>query len=60
MAMNPSFSGNRTNTTETYFTDPELLENVPTLMLYMTASYAVIFSVGVLMLVEKPVVDEKE
>ena len=56
--MNPSFSGNLTNTT--YFTDPELLENVPTLMLYMTAAYAVIFSVGVLMLVEKPVVDEKE
>ena len=46
MAMNPSFSGNRTNTTETYFTDPELLENVPTLMLYMTAAYAVIFREG--------------
>ena len=58
--MNPSFSGNLTNSTETYFTDPELLKNVPTLMLYMTAAYAVIFSVGVLMLVEKPVVDEKE
>ena len=44
--MNPSFSGNLTNSTETYFTDPELLENVPTLMLYMTAAYAVIFREG--------------
>ena len=59
-AMNPSFSGNLTNTTETYFTDPELLENVPTLMLYMAACYAVIFCVGVIMLVEKPVQDEKK
>ena len=51
---------NLTNTTETeaYFTDPELLGNVPTLMLYMAATYAVTFSIGVIMLVEKP--DEKE
>ena len=53
---------NLTNTTETeaYFTDPELLGNVPTLMLYMAATYAVIFSIGVMMLVEKPDQDQKE
>ena len=52
---------NLTNTTEseTYFTDPELLGNVPILMLYMTATYAVIFTIGVIMLVEKPDQDEK-
>ena len=58
--MIPSFSVNLTNTTETYFTDPELLGNVPTLMLYMTAWYAVIFGIGVLMLVEKPEESQKE
>ena len=53
---------NLTNTTETeaYFTDPELLGNVQTLMLYMAATYAVIFSIGVMMLVEKPDQDQKE
>ena len=52
---------NLTNTTETetYFTDPELLGNVPTLMLYMAATYAVIFTIGVIMLVEKPDQDKK-
>ena len=51
---------NTTETTETYFTDPELLGSVPSLMLFMTATYAVIFTIGVVMLVEKPDQEKKE
>ena len=58
--MISSFSVNLTNTTEAYFTDPELLDNVPTLMLFMAATYAVMFGIGVLMLVEKPEESQKE
>ena len=61
--MIPSFSLNLTNTTETtetYFTDPELLGNVPSLMLFMAACYAVVFILGVIMLVEKPQQEERE
>ena len=51
----PPSSSNLTNTTEemsssSYFTDPELLTNVPLLLLYMAALYAVILSIGVLLL----------
>ena len=51
---------NTTERTETYFTDPELLGNVPSLMYSMAAIYAVVFSLGVLMLTEKPNQEEKE
>ena len=60
ITINSSFSGNRTNTTETYFIDPELLVNVPTLMLYMAATYTAIFGVGLIMVVEKPDEDKEE
>ena len=51
----PPTSSNITNTTEemsssSYFTDPEVLANVPLLLLYMVALYAVILSIGVLLL----------
>ena len=60
----PPTSSNITNTTEemsssSYFTDPEVLANVPLLLLYMAALYAVILSIGALLLVEKdPVKNE--
>ena len=51
----PPSSSNITNTTGemSYFTDPEVLANVPLLLLYMAAMYAVILSIGVVLLVEK-------
>ena len=54
----PPSSRNITNTTgemssSSYFTDPEVLANVPLLLLYMAAMYAVILSIGVVLLVEK-------
>ena len=60
----PPTSSNITNATEemsssSYFTDPEVLANVPLLLLYMAALYAIILSIGALLLVEKdPVKNE--
>ena len=54
----PPTSSNITNATEemsssSYFTDPEVLANVPLLLLYTAALYAVILSIGFALLVEK-------
>ena len=54
----PPTSSNITNATEemsssSYFTDPEVLANVPFLLLYTAALYAVILSIGFALLVEK-------
>ena len=54
----PPTSSNITNATEemsssSYFTDPEVLANVPLLLLYTAALYAVILSIGFVLLVEK-------
>ena len=54
----PPTNSNTTNTTEemsssSYFTDPEVLANVPLLLLYMAAMYAIMLSIGVVLLVEK-------
>ena len=46
-------STNTTNSTGSYFTDPEVLDNVPYLLLYMSAIYAVILSIGAVLVVEK-------
>ena len=54
----PPASSNFTNATEemsssSYFTDPEVLANVPLLLLYMAAIYTIILSIGAMLLVEK-------
>ena len=51
-------TNNSTNSTGdvssgSYFTDPEVLDNVPSLLLYMSAIYAVILSIGAVLVVEK-------
>ena len=54
----PPTSFNGTNTTgemssSSYFTDPEVLDNVPVLLLYMSGIYAVILAIGVILVTEK-------
>ena len=51
----PATSSNATEemSSSSYFTDPEVLANVPLLLLYMSALYTVLLSIGVMLLVEK-------
>ena len=54
----PPTSSNISDTTgevssSSYFTEPEVLANVPLLMLYMSAIYAIILSIGMVLLVQK-------
>ena len=55
----PPVSSNTTNTTDVYFTDPQVLENVPLLMLWLAAINTVILGIGVVLMVEKEE-EEKE
>ena len=53
-----SINATNYNTTEeatstSYFTDPEVLDNVPMLLLYMSGIYAVILAIGVILVTEK-------
>jgi len=43
-----------TNSSSSYFESEEVLDNVPTTFLYLGAIYAALFSVGILLTVEKP------
>ena len=54
----PPTSFNGTNTTgemssSSYFTDPEVLDNVPVLLLYMSGIYTVMLAIGALLVTEK-------
>ena len=37
-----------------YFTNPEVLENIPNLFLYMGAIYAIMFIIGIILCSEAP------
>ena len=46
-------AGETEMSSSSYFTDPEVLANVPSLLLYMSAIYAVTLSIGAVLVVEK-------
>ena len=39
---------------QTYFTDPDVLENIPTTFLYMASIYALVFFIGFILCIESP------
>ena len=43
-----------TMTSASYFTNPEVLKNIPNLFLYMGAIYAIMFLIGIKLCVEAP------
>ena len=50
----PPVKEENTNSSSSYFESEEVLENLPTAFLYLGAIYGAIFSVGILLTVEKP------
>ena len=47
-------ANNVTNSSASYFTDISVLDNIPVTMLYLSATYAVIFAFGLMVIVEAP------
>ena len=48
----PEVSNQTSSSVSSYFTDPSVLDNVPSLMLYLTAIYATIFTLGMFLVVQ--------